>query len=439
VLLRESIAVYSGESMEYLDFNTQEESKEKPETQKILRLSDYRESSLEDISDDWDYSLNYQENFKNIFKRVVCLPSQDLQIPVVQCYAILPSVLCHVVPILYLQGNAGCGKTNFMILFSGIYDSEIKIGDTTTYAALRNDIKRIRYDDKTTEGSDWAEKNCCMLFDNLNENTLNMKRDPALYAFFLQGYKRLSENISISKGDGTNENFKVFCPKIISTVWPIHLRKGYEEVCRRMFPIRFESLSSLEKKGVEFDHENSIDPNYTSFRHLHSEFTSFWHDSERIIEFNKIQRKTNQARRFKELNNIDQSYWELVPSLLAAGIVSEVFPSLKEGIDFFVNYHDYRKEVMVRASSSFDSIIKEFIESKERRFQQDEEKLEGIYFDKEFPTAELKSYVDKASSEGALDVRVTPEKLSEVMESFGYKQIISYNRGNPTYVWRKNK
>lgn len=150
-------------------------------------------------------------------------------------YASIPSMLCKILPIVELFGQAGSGKTQLLLAVSAISGQGVISGQSTG-ASLKNYINSIRWADPDNKS---VEKNCLLLIDNLNEDSF--KKEEYLSSF-LNGYNRKTDRCYISNGKGLNIEFKTFCPKMYTTIW----EKTSTELIRRTIVIKTTKTIKLD-------------------------------------------------------------------------------------------------------------------------------------------------------------------------------------------------
>ena len=114
----------------------------------------------------WDDELTFGQNLIQLFSNHFVIPHANIQIPILAAFGSLPSAICTVVPILWLEGSEGSGKSNIMNIYSAIYDVKVQ-NASWSFASIRNEIENNSID---TSGE---EKHFVLCLDNLNEDTFN--------------------------------------------------------------------------------------------------------------------------------------------------------------------------------------------------------------------------------------------------------------------------
>lgn len=267
----------------------------------------------------------------------VALPYSDIQLPIVRAYAVTPTTLAKCVPVLYLYGQAGSGKSTLARLLAHYHDT-VPIAASTTFAAVRNTINKIRWDSVGfEEGSPVfeGEKDYCLILDNLNERTL---KDENYYSLFLNGYHRSTDTYYISKGDGDNLEFRVFGKKVVSSVHYTFGGLGMGELARRALPIHTERLDKQSGDArctylTDLDHADldSLDLDSMSPRHCHEYMTA--EDRNAFL----AARKAINNFKPKSLSN---AQWTICRDLASAGMAKDIWGTPSEMRDNLGAYWD---------------------------------------------------------------------------------------------------
>jgi len=224
-------------------------------------------------------------------------------------YALIPSVLCHVLPIVQIIGQSGCGKSQLLIAISHLTKYQIISGQSTG-ASLKNHINVIRWVDPESKKK---EKNCLLLIDNLKEDCF--KKEEYLSSF-LNGYNRLTDRTYISNGRGENIEFRTFSGKIYTTIW----ENTSTELKRRTISIKGNKTDKLsEILDVE-------DIKWSLFR---KKKINFWEDEDNWTTFAKNRKLFLEHQKpggSKEL-------WLLLRDVMATGLTVGVWDTIESCVD----------------------------------------------------------------------------------------------------------
>ena len=267
----------------------------------------------------YNYDLSYPENLLNLFRQAVILP-QDFY-SILTAYTLLPSVLCKRVPYLFLYGISGSGKSTIGKLIAYIHNITITSSETT-YAAIRNSLRErkhkyitISQDDPIfPERNKLVEANAFMVWEDISSKTFLAK--PEIYNMFKFGYDKSCDTIQMSSDiKGQNETFRCFCPKVFSSIDPIHALDDFKELRRRLIVIPTNKIEN-DSNLLDID---TID--FTGFNFL---FQKYWN-----IEQASIWLTIRKAlpRRFKGLSSTE--------SAISQDVIANQTP-LKSIIESFV-------------------------------------------------------------------------------------------------------
>lgn len=231
-------------------------------------------------------------------------------------YASLPSMLCKILPIVELFGQAGSGKTQLLLAVASISNQGVISGQSTG-ASLKNHINNIRWVDPDNKS---VEKNCLLLIDNLNEDSF--KKEEYLSSF-LNGYNKKTDRCFISNGKGQNIEFKTFCPKMYTTIW----EKTSTELARRTIVIRTIKTAKLD---------NVLDPDDIYWESLRSAVKFFWREETNWQLFKSLDRSFNKLPKPKH----SKEHWTLLKWVLVSGVTIGVWTDLEVAIIETSNWLD---------------------------------------------------------------------------------------------------
>lgn len=339
---------------------------------------------------------------ENLFRQTVLIPAPEISYPLLAAYAAVPSTLCDVLPILELRGDPESGKSECMKVLAELTDSKLKARSTA--ASIKNDLNQYRWVDPTTLT---VEKNCFYLCDNSDASFFD---DRDAMTAFLNGYDRKTDEQSISNGKGENIVFRVFSPKVISTVWRIES----PEVRRRCLTIKFKS------KG---DIEHLIPMDDLAIASLRKELSSFWDEPENWELFK--QNQVTIRRRFPQ--SFPRQQWKLVADTLCSGLMTGVWADLPTAFGFFETYFESRKNAK---EGIYETLLNLALEELSGAAALGKNPPDGSKLIVE--PAKLKQALD-AHAESGLIPKVRPDKLQADIRQLGWQVV---GKGG-TYVYQK--
>jgi hypothetical protein len=373
--------------------------------------------------DIWDDELSFAGNLKSIFDQTIAIPDRAIQLPILISYACLPSALCNVVPILFLQGREGTGKSTAAIVIASIFGQEM-FSAATSFAAIRNSVQSCRW---YLPESQEQERNFGIVFDNVNENTF---RDEKLYTFFLNGYNRKTDRMEISKGDGTNMLFKVFCPKVCSSIHPLYSNPKLTEISRRMLPIKFKRIEEMSDEDIgSFDVYNRLDVDNIDLSVLNEKYNLFWRE-DNSAEFMRIKKElVGKDKKYKIPKRIKSHHWALTVDMICAGCVTGLWKDPFFALMDIEKYWEWYDLNISSSVSSFTKACKMIIKNITGTQDAINRQL-GLYGNLEIPCSVMKNELDLLNRNGALDDNPTPRNITQVMTSLGW-----HRTQNESGVW----
>lgn len=386
------------------------------------RYESYRESQLEPLDDMWDASVSLSTNLSKLIRESTILPYADIQVPLICAYTLIPSAMATIVPVLFLWGSEGSGKSSLGSLICGVHNTSI-IGAATTYAAVRTEVNNQRWlYPQYCQG----EQNYCLVFDNVNRETLQNEN---LYTFFLNGYNRKTDVISISSGTGTNTSFRVFGTKVISSIYPLFAQSRYAELNRRTMVVKCKKIEKMSLAELQLSNPqdktnitNRFDPDAWDLSILNQEFKSLWETESNLIEYSSVKRELSRRKKsFTIPAIIDGTKWTVAVDLIATGIVTGIWQSIEEAVEFIASYWHWHKLNVMSEHGATYKILQDFIIQETQGAKELNEKFGYEAIMPEISPEKLKKHVTWASSQGMLDLTPTPATIADVMGSLGWK------------------
>jgi hypothetical protein len=241
--------------------------------------------------------------------RSVTAGLKDWEYKILASAALSNSILCNVLPIIQLIGEAGSGKSQLLIAISEISGHQLMSGQSTG-ASLKNYINQVRWSDPETKTK---EKRCVLLIDNLNEDTF--KKEEYLSSF-LNGYNRRTDRTYISDGRGENIEFRTFCLKIYTTIW----ENTSTELKRRTISIRTKKTAVLDKV---------LDIEEVNWRKIRIDIADFWQQLNNWQIFIEARQAITSIRK----PGLSKENWTLMRDLLATGVCVGIWENPSEAIE----------------------------------------------------------------------------------------------------------
>jgi energy-coupling factor transporter ATP-binding protein EcfA2 len=287
-------------------------------------------------------------NLLRILRNSVFLPHDFYDL--IAAYFLLPSALCNVVPYLFLHGQSGSGKSTLAKIAKHLHGVGFN-SSSDTFAGIRNSLDKRRTtwveipipDEPERTYNKEVEKNTCMVWDDVDASVFI--NSPDLYRLFKFGYDRSTDKITLSsKETGVNLEFRCFCPKVFSTISPLHLDDRFRELKRRLIVIpckRVEELSEerLAEIGITLDNWQSRLLNIDAYdwSGFSDEFQAYW-NLDRGRQFIETRRKLTQSKL-----GLNSQQLAISVDLITTGIVTELWGSQDEAVARVKNYWKWFK------------------------------------------------------------------------------------------------
>lgn len=382
-------------------------------------LANYKYSQDNSWRELWDDNLSVGQNLQAIIKHFILLPDDFYDI--MASYLLMPSALCQVVPYLFLVGQSGSGKSTFGKLGSKWYGIKISTSGMT-YAGLRNLVSERRYQQIMIKPGDEenlplykkVEVNTGIVWDDIDVKTF--LDNPNFYRLFKFGYDRETDLIAISsETKGKNLNFRCFCPKIFSSIHPLHQDERLKELKRRLLPIYFslaENLSEQRLTELGLTKNNwqlhLKDFDVYDWDEFHQVFVDFW--NKEIAEVFLLTRQTLA----KSLAGLSSHQKIISLDLLTSGIVGGVWLDEIVAVNRLKTYFDW-VDKQDKESSGLKQLLQEFIAT---------EKKNEIRKDKFcISSLELRSQINAWANQDWILDRPKTTELKALMNDFGFRLI----------------
>ncbi len=233
------------------------------------------------------------------------------------------------------------------------------------------------------------------MLDNANAETFDYND---ILGCFLNGYNRETDRQYISGGKGENIEFRVFCPKAITTIWDVESK----ELLRRTLVIRTKKSRDLEGIGDDI-------PELPS---LKSEVQKFWGKPENYSTFVAFRRSAQL--KWKKGCPLSKEQLHLVADLIAAGCTASVWEEPSEALEQF-----HKLFVAIESRTTLlETVVIEALETITGQKRDDWSKLPATIRIEVTPKA-LKQAVDTAVSDGLIP-RPHLAKVQEIVAANGF-------------------
>lgn len=374
--------------------------------------NDFYSTELPSWRELWDDDKSLYKNLNYILSSLVVLLKPHVYLPIATTYLMQPTRPARCLPIIGCIGESGSGKSTLGFLGCQLRGIKQPYGVTDTFASVRNDIEARRY--YCANSREFTKEGVICCWDNLSIKM--MKLDPKIYYLFLSGYHHRSSKIRTSKGGKQNDEFDVFCPKIISTIDPIHSFPEYSELHRRLWVIphkRLERFTSEEKKMMQSSIDNLIEMESINWDGFKTIFYSFWEDSEKCKEYCHYRAFLSKSTS-KKLLDIPEvlkgSAWDIAIDPICTGLLIGTWKDSQDAINAIALYLEESKQSQADSYGAAIEYLKLWIDNEQKNNAQ-----------KPLNAKRLKSFVEGLARSGEINERVTKEKIDEWLDFLGYR------------------
>lgn len=313
-------------------------------TKKYLNPDDFYAKEMDSWELYWDEGKSLYENVLALVSTSVFLPEPKILNPLVSVYILMPSKWARVAAILFSFGDQGSGKSTYAMLANTLHGLTHTFSPTDTFASVRNALDMMRWIDPGTKT--FEREGSILCWDNLHKETLI--DDKKLYQLLLFGYNRATDRIQIAASDGGNKEFYVFCPKIISSIEPLHLYHEFVELRRRLIVIphkRWERFTISEKKyyeGLDINTDR-LELESINWLGISRKFYEFWSNENNCsmyVNFRGLLTKKGK-REYSIPRVINGERWTISVDILTTGLVLGAWTDVQKAIDYMADYWKY--------------------------------------------------------------------------------------------------
>lgn len=390
-----------------------------------LDPKEFYANELDDWKKIWDSSKNFYQNIESIVDNSVFFPARDIVLPVVSSYICVPSKWAKILGVLLCYGKEGSGKSTVSHIACKVHGLTQTFSATDTFASIRNSLNNMRW---LTEDRQQEKEGVILCWDNIHSSTLSENKH--IYQMLLFGYNRASEKISIANNDGTNRDFYVFSPKILSTIDAIHLNPDFSELKRRLYLIPHKPYKNFLPKDKENykdrNIEDRIDLDSINWDGMDEKFHLFWNSRENVQNYAKL--RTALTRKNSKLSknlpiSMTSERWTISIDLIVTGVVTGKWLDVRDAIAHMGEYWKYVDSEMSEGSATV-SHIESFINEQVGWELETNQKLveSGMRANEVFISpSKLKERIAFHQTRGELDCNPDTKKITQIMNQLGWK------------------
>lgn len=372
----------------------------------------------------WNESIPTPQNVESLLRQCVAYPD-PIFYKLATIYCCIPSALSRICPVLVCYGKKGSGKSTTGFVATKLYNTPV-LTAADTFASVRNTLDAQKY---LRTGKDTSfERNTIMVWDDLDPSVFFER--PNLYRMLKSGYNRNSDRISIASSKaGENITMRVFAPRILSSISPLHNFPELDELSRRCLVIAtkpIEDFTPSEIVSLNLPPGESFDPidlASISWKGLEGQLFRFWNDEGRATEFIAIRKALGRKNnKYRKLSTFDSNKWTISVDLLATAIASN-YLSPDDAIEFFNQYWQWHEDHCKQSNSAFNSLLREFLDDELKQIKQANVTLQNAGqspIPEIVPASVLKKQISAWSVNGQLDKRPTIDTIVAEMRSIGF-------------------
>lgn len=401
-----------------------EQEKVRPTSVDKTDFSQFREDS----KDYWNELVegdSFPEMLRDLLDKSVLLPRHNEQAKTALAYLLLPSALCNRVPILFSQGASGCGKSTLGYIACALHDVP-PISAGSTFASIRNTIQTSRvWNPKEPLEQPGNERHCCLIWEDIKPDDLS-GNDGNIFSLLKNGVER-SGTITIAVLGGENMRFKVFSPKLISSIHPLYARHEFRELVRRLIviqhkPVMHWNAADYCDSTKDVDSNDLIELSDLNWSGFKKEFREFWEDRERLSLWATTQRKLARFKRFR----MNPNDYKMSRDLVCCGVVCGVWCDIESACEHFADYWEWHRNSIESQASATQKALSTFIQTHTQTQAETNSRLIGTPMDwavkpLEIDAKALKQWCEYLASQGELDSNPTIREINACMNSLGWE------------------
>ncbi len=327
----------------------------------------------------YDRSKNYAQNFISFLNRVIAIPNEKVMEKILASYVVVNSKASKVLPILWIQGKSGTGKSLLCYLIAAYRgDAGNILSSSSTFAGIRNQLQHLRWHKQRTplNTSLKNERPYILVWSDIKEETITKSLDD-MYALFRNGCYRTEERIVISEGNGKNIPFYVFGQKVVSTTETFVTNPEWAELYRRILPIKTAHYHELEPKYLEeYNTRDLLDIYCLDWRGISEEYNKHWSYS-RLTAIQECYKDKQKIFRAAKKLGITDAQIAISFDVVLAGYVSDLFKDLDDCLTVWALYWELATKAMkIGEKGSLSKVIMEVVTEESERQMEIRKQLE---------------------------------------------------------------
>jgi hypothetical protein len=300
---------------------------------------------------------------------------------------------------------------------------------TDTFAAIRNYLESSHSQrvitaekniltDEVEETTQTVENNKFLIWDDIGETTFNLQ--PNIYSMLKSGYDKSTDTVTIATKEGNIQQFRTFCPKIISTTEPIFNNSKYWDLHRRSIVIRTKKLERFKEGEKPINYEKVTNPesleiNEINWAGLSDTINAFWSNEDIKRTFKGWWLKLRDCKQLLDSHN-----WVISRDLMAVGLTLGLFTTRLEAINYYVKYWEIFKTDISNTVNEELRLLSSWIDEQKNK-QSEAASFLNIGQAKAFSNLALERDITEWNTKKLTNEKITAKNLKSYMHQLGYR------------------
>jgi hypothetical protein len=313
------------------------------------------------------------------------MPEHKLQKDLILAAIITPSAIATNLPIMFLWGQSGSGKSKVGSLASKLYGVTPLLENSTT-ASIRNTLDDRKYIVHPEEPEFRLEQNTILTWDDIRPIRISPNSPDNIFGILKSGCSRATSKTRIALPGGKVQEFCTFGTKIISSIHAHWAIPGCEELKRRAMIFKFEKS--------ERDREY-VDPDLLNVDELMLDLKLFW-SADVCLEYQAIKRSLNKYKpKNTELRDFKTMCVDILTTLsLVTGL------SIAETVNNYLEPYQEKIRLPLLDKSITVEILSQFIEERE---------LQALKVNQSFFTQGMEDFIEN-------EIRISSQEVLEFLK-----------------------
>jgi hypothetical protein len=283
------------------------------------------------------------EIYRQILRQIIILPYPELQENIILATLLTPTPLAVTLPILFSQGEAGCGKSNIGKFAARIYGNT-PMGATTTASAFARMLQEMKFDHRGVELPHM------LVIDDVNLSIL--RSNQTIQQYLRSGFNRDTARVAKAKQD-TDEEVEysdIFGGRVISSCYPFYSDPDFAEIARRMLVIECRKSD----RAIEV-----VDPDLINWEGFEDVRARLWETDSSMCA--KYTQNRKQITSYAVRNNFTRpDKIALGKDVLATGMTLGLWGTAAEALSEYELFLDSQEQLVRDKGDIVERMVKRF-------------------------------------------------------------------------------